>query len=220
MTGLGRRRKSTKIKDLFDGEGLCVQCKHIKTVHIHSKANDRVPWVYCLSCPLSSIRMMGDEGTDFPIPFLIEGPLGPPTPCLEGTDAASKLANLLPRSPGDSGAVQFTLRGRGEGVDCELQFSGTVWRVDEVDQLRDGDDVRDNLVYKHQLYWDQGGRCTGCHRLIWFDNMEMDRLTPGVKGGGYTVGNVQLLCSGCNRIKGRRGMEYLHDRRRTEGLIG
>ena len=62
MTGLGRRRKSTKIKDLFDGEGFCVQCKHIKTVHIHSKANDRVPWVYCLRCPLSSIRMMGTRG--------------------------------------------------------------------------------------------------------------------------------------------------------------
>ena len=51
-----------------------------------------------------------------------------------------------------------------------------------------------------------------------FDNMEMDRVKPGSDGGGYTVGNVQLLCPACNKIKGNRDMEYLRDRRRSQGL--
>ena len=175
--------------------------------------------VLCRTCPPSTIRVMGDEGTENPIPFFIEGPIGAPEPCFEERRTTTKRDNFLPRSPGQHGPHQITLCGNCEGIESTIRFSGTAWHVSEIDRLEHGDDVHSNPVYKLQLYWDQEGSRPGCNGRIRFDNMEMDRLTPGSEGGGYTVGNVQLLCSACNRIKGDRNMEYLKRRRRSQGLL-
>ena len=180
---------------------------------------DTIHRILCKSCPLPTIRIMGDEGTETPIHFFIEGPIGAPDPCFEAKQASKARGNFLPHSPGPIGANQITLNGTGQGFNCELRFSGTAWRVDEIDQLKSGDDVKGSIVYKLQLYWEQEGLCPGCSGRIRFDNMEMDRLVPGSGGGGYTVGNIQLLCPACNRIKGGRDMKYLTERRRSQGLI-
>ena len=208
-----------KTSELFDDEGHCIQCKHVVDEHRNSVGKDDVGRVFCVSCPKPILRMMGDEGTEYPIPFLIEGPFGISDPCFEEKRGRIKRENFLPRSPGRYSAHQFTLRGKGDGVDNEFQFSGTAWRIDEIEQLEHGDEIRGNIVYKLQLYWDQKGSCPGCNTYIRFDNMEVDRVVPGSDGGGYTVGNVQLLCSACNRIKGSRDMEYLKNRRRSQGLL-
>ena len=52
-----------------------------------------------------------------------------------------------------------------------------------------------------------------------FDNMEVDRLIAGSYGGEYTVGNVQLLCPTCNKLKGTKDMAHLTARRREQGLL-
>ena len=205
--------------ELFDDEGLCVQCQHDRNDHSRVVGGDTIHRIFCRSCPLPIIRMMGDEGTETPIPFFIEGPIGAPDPCFEAKHASKARGNFLPHSPGPVGANQITPNRTGQGFNCELRFSGTAWRVDEIDRLKSGDNVRGNIVYKLQLYWEQEGLCPGCSGRIRFDNMEMDRLVPGSGGGGYTVGNVQLLCPACNRIKGGRDMKYLTERRRSQGLI-
>ena len=206
------------MKRVFERHGLCKRCQHDHAVHHASMGADGVRRLFCGVCPLTTIRMMGDEGTEYPIPFFIEGPLGPPEPCFEGRTVRRKLQNvhLLPRSPGPHGAFHFTLQAMD---DDGAQFSGTAWRVDEIERLKPGDDVRRNLVYKHQLYWDQEGLCRECPARMRFDNSEMDRLVPGSAGGGYTVGNVQLLCPSCNRTRQDRDMEYLRRRRREQGLL-
>ena len=207
------------MNELFKDDHSCVQCQHDVDKHTVAVGTDSVRRLFCESCPLSTIRVMGDEGVENPIPFFIEGPIGAPDPCFEEKHASRKRENFLPRSPGPYSAHQITLHGKGERIDCESRFSGTDWRVNEIEELGLGDEVRRNLVYKLQLYWDQEGLCPGCNGRIRFDNMEMDRLTPGSDGGGYTVGNVQLLCSACNRIKGDRDMEYLKVRRRSQGFL-
>lgn len=39
-----------------------------------------------------------------------------------------------------------------------------------------------------------------------WDSPELDHIVPFSRGGGHTRSNVQLLCHGCNRSKGRRLM--------------
>ena len=210
-----RRRAS---QELFGDGAFCVRCRHPKGVHGCLRGADDVHRVFCLSCPLTTTRVMGDEGSDFPIPFLLEMDFGPPAPCFEERRTNRRMENFLPRSPGSRGGVELTLRATGGGNDSEIRFIGSPWRVDEIEQLQPGDDVRYNLAYKHQLYWDQGTRCAGCQRPIWFDNIELDRMIPGACGGTYTVGNVQLLCPRCNKLKGDRSMEYLRLHLQSEGL--
>ena len=208
-----------KENELFDEEGLCVRCQHNRDVHDRVVGGDKIHRIFCRNCPLPIIRIMGDEGTETPIPFFIEGPIGAPDPCFEARQGGKARENFLPHSPGPVGANQITLNGTGQGFNYELRFSGTAWRVDEIDQLKPCDDIKGNIVYKLHLYWEQEGRCAGCSWLIRFDNMEMDRKVPGSEGGGYAPGNVQLLCSACNKIKGDRGMPYLHERRQSQGLL-
>ena len=62
---------------------------------------------------------------------------------------------------------------------------------------------------KRQLYGEQEGNCAGC--VVHFEarNLEVDHIIARGKGGTDHIGNLQLLCGSCNRIKGDRGMEYL-----------
>lgn len=204
-----------KPPDIFDDGGLCTRCGHEVESHGQSIGEDNVLRVFCGACPLHLIRLMGDEGTETPIPFFIEFRAGTPDPCY-GRRAAGRAENILPRSPGPHADHQLTLSAPG---DDGITFTGTAWRADEVDNLQHGDDVGRNLVYKLQLYWNQEGMCPGCRRRIHFDIKEMDRLVAGADGGEYTVGNVQLLCPACNKLKGSKDMAHLAARRREQGLL-
>ena len=62
---------------------------------------------------------------------------------------------------------------------------------------------------KHVLYGQQEGRCSGCRMDFPFKVFEVDHVVPQGKGGTDHIGNLQLLCSHCNRIKGDRTQEYL-----------
>jgi hypothetical protein len=163
--------------------------------------------------------MIGDEGVENAVPFFLEMPVGSPDPCFEQRPLRQDRQNFVPRSPGDIGDYHVELSATDETSTETIKLTGAVWRVDEVESLEEGSDVEGDIVYKLQLYWDQEGLCPGCRGRFRFDNMEMDRVVPGAGGGGYTVGNIQLLCSQCNRIKGGRSMAYLLQRRREQGLL-
>ena len=59
------------------------------------------------------------------------------------------------------------------------------------------------------LYGEQGGDCAGCGTHFEPRYLEVDYIISRAKGGTHHIGNLQLLCGSCNRIKGDRGMEYL-----------
>ena len=72
----------------------------------------------------------------------------------------------------------------------------------------------DNVVHiksnlKKLLYERQGGYCNGCVNQFEERHLELDHIVPRAKGGPHTDGNLHLLCSSCNRIKGDRSMDYL-----------
>ena len=62
---------------------------------------------------------------------------------------------------------------------------------------------------KDDLYGRQGGFCNGCgeHFKKW--QLEIDHIIAKSKGGSDHPGNLQLLCSPCNRTKGNETQEEL-----------
>ena len=62
---------------------------------------------------------------------------------------------------------------------------------------------------KHVLYGQQEGQCAGCRMDFPFKVFEVDHVIPRSRGGSDHLGNLQLLCGHCNRIKGDRPQEYL-----------
>ena len=62
---------------------------------------------------------------------------------------------------------------------------------------------------KNRLYGDQHGNCSGCETHFEAHHLEVDHIISRKKGGTDHIGNLQLLCGYCNKIKGDRGMDYL-----------
>ena len=49
----------------------------------------------------------------------------------------------------------------------------------------------------------------GCGEHFQRHHLEVDHIIARSEGGTDHIGNLQLLCSHCNRLKGNRGQEYL-----------
>lgn len=65
---------------------------------------------------------------------------------------------------------------------------------------------------KKVLYGEQSGNCNGCNTHFETQHLEIDHIIAKSVGGTDHIGNLQLLCGNCNRIKGNRGQEYLISR--------
>ena len=169
-------------------------CGHNAVVHTERTGGDGTSRVFCNSCPLLPARMIGDEGTTDPIPFFIEFSRIHPTTCWEERRRRTS-ENFLPHSPGP----------RSEN---SVIFKGKSWPIDPSERRKPEDQV-DLTGYKHDLYFEQEAICVGCRRRYSFDIIQVDHIIPKSKGGGDTVGNLQLLCPTCNMLKGDRDMEHL-----------
>ena len=64
-------------------------------------------------------------------------------------------------------------------------------------------------THKNALYGEQGGNCQGCGQHFLLNNLEVDHIIARARGGTDEIGNLQLLCGHCNKVKGSRGMAYL-----------
>ena len=73
---------------------------------------------------------------------------------------------------------------------------------------------------KAPFYRKQKGRCALCQGLPpsveW---LEIDHIRPRSKGGDDDAGNLQLVCSRCNRVKGDRPQADALDRLRELNII-
>ena len=77
----------------------------------------------------------------------------------------------------------------------------------------------DQEVAKY-LYEKQGGKCVLCRRRFPRRNLETDHIIPKRMGRIDKIGNLQLLCSACNRIKGDRSQEWAIGRLEELGEVG
>ena len=64
-------------------------------------------------------------------------------------------------------------------------------------------------THRKTLYGEQEGNCQGCREHFQLRNLEVDHIIARASGGTDEVGNLQLLCGYCNKVKGNRGMPYL-----------
>ncbi len=71
---------------------------------------------------------------------------------------------------------------------------------------------------KRYLYGQQEGVCNGCLTLFPYRNMEVDHVVAQHRGGQHHIGNLQLLCGACNRMKGTGTHEELVAKLRREGI--
>ncbi len=79
----------------------------------------------------------------------------------------------------------------------------------DVPRRSDLGDLAPYRSHKSTLYGIQSGDCAGCGAHFEARHLEVDHIIARQKGGTDHIGNLQLLCGSCNRIKGDRGMEYL-----------
>ena len=186
----------------YDSNRNCVLCGHNADKHTNLIGRDGILRVFCNCCPPRPTRMIGDEGTTTPMPFFIEFPMI--HPCWERRTTA--LGNFLPPSLGPLS-------------DSSIAFNGASWLANPSERRGLGDQV-DPTAFKYDLYFEQEGICAGCGRIQSFDIIEVDHIVPRSKGGRDEVGNLQLLCPSCNRIKGDRDMRHLKTELKRRGRMG
>ena len=102
--------------------------------------------------------------------------------------------------------VQYRLKQQEPGI--ALWASKVVARTD-IPRRTDIDAPKNYRKNKHVLFGQQEGQCNGCRMDFPFKIFEVDHVIPRSKGGTDHLGNLQLLCPHCNRVKGNRGQEYL-----------
>jgi len=57
---------------------------------------------------------------------------------------------------------------------------------------------------KRTAYEKQKGKCSICKEQFEIEEMEGDHITPWSEGGKTNIKNLQMLCKGCNRRKGKK----------------
>lgn len=75
---------------------------------------------------------------------------------------------------------------------------------------------KENKTY---LYAKQDADCALCGEHFKLRNLEVDHIVPQAKGGTDHLGNLQLLCGHCNRVKGTKTQEEAIVALREEGVI-
>ncbi len=93
-----------------------------------------------------------------------------------------------------------------------LFHAGYVTARTDIPLRTDLGDLPPYRSHRLTLYGFQEGNCGGCGQHFEARHFEVDHIISRAKGGTDHIGNLQLLCGSCNRIKGDRGMEYLRTR--------
>ena len=69
------------------------------------------------------------------------------------------------------------------------------------------------------LYREQNGICPGCSWHRDAHVMTVDHDYPRSKGGRCNIGNLRVLCSGCNSAKGTKTLAQLIARNKKRGRL-
>jgi len=65
-----------------------------------------------------------------------------------------------------------------------------------------------NAALKSRLFGEQAGHCNICKTRFDIRNMTLDHIVATAVGGPDADDNIQLLCTACNSMKGKRSQEW------------
>ncbi len=128
-----------------------------------------------------------------------------------GIDVASQAANLVRKRLLDE-TKQGKLGGKMPQVHHRKFDEGDCPMRTDLGEQRSKD-------IRKILYGMQAGNCNLCKNHFELRQMDEDHIHPKNKGGPTVDGNLQLLCSSCNRVKSTRTMQQAHARLRELGYI-
>ena len=98
---------------------------------------------------------------------------------------------------------------------------GITFHPDDVERITIRGRARANRYQdrRPELYKHQGGICAGCKWRMPEHSLAVDHIKPRSKGGTDELANLQLLCSGCNSLKGTGTMRDLARALKERGVI-
>ena len=100
----------------------------------------------------------------------------------------------------ESNLKRFLARG-GRAYLPKLRQSAPQWAAPpQVKRRERGALRRHRREWYRQLAADAGERCANCGIV---ENLVLDHVIPIARGGRSQLGNLQLLCAECNRLKGK-----------------
>lgn len=100
----------------------------------------------------------------------------------------------------DSDLKRFLARG-GRAYFPKGRESAPQWATPPQIKRRERRELqRHYREWYSQLVADSGERCVNCGAG---DNLVLDHVTPIARGGRSELGNLQILCAECNRLKGK-----------------
>ena len=191
----GRPRLKTYLADM---PGISVRDIWTDVGPINAAAAERLG--YPTQKPLALLRRIveasSNEGDVVLDPFC-----GCATACIAAQDAGRRWIGI-DISPKAAELVQRRMRD-----ELGLFYEGA-HRTD-VPKRTDLGSLPPYRSHKTTLYGQQEGNCAGCAAHFEARHLEVDHIIARRNGGTDHIGNLQLLCGSCNRIKGDRGMEYL-----------
>ncbi len=97
-------------------------------------------------------------------------------------------------------------------VPIDLFRGEPTFRQDIPSRMDDSAKKKPTREDKQILFGIQNAQCKGCRTRFDMRHLEVDHIIPRAHGGGHERENLQLLCGSCNRLKGKRPMEYLKAR--------
>ena len=100
----------------------------------------------------------------------------------------------------------LAIRLVNERIKGDRGLWGGATALEEPPRRTDLGELPNYRTHRHRLYGEQEGVCAGCDTHFPFRIMEVDHTLPKSRGGTDHPDNLQLLCSHCNRSKGRRTM--------------
>ena len=90
-----------------------------------------------------------------------------------------------------------------------LEAEGRIYLKSTIPQRTDIEKPKPYHQNKHVLFGQQEGLCNGCKGDFPFKLYEVDHVVPKSRGGTDHLGNLQLLCGHCNKIKSDKPQEHL-----------
>lgn len=139
------------------------------------------------------------------------------------TQKPEKLLDRIIKASSNKGDVVFDPFCECATTLVVAEKLGRQWvRIDKVEQaskeikkrmLKIAIDRSENklAIWKGVYNRDLRKSLASASRRVGQTNLEVDHITPRLKGGTDRESNLQVLCSGCNKKKGNRPQGYLDD---------